>query len=84
MFENENKQVELSDQMWTSREKIIRRNLPESSLARILGETGKDAFVKVNGNNQQLIEEAKNAEFEDNLRKVSHRNFLLFFNFIQC
>lgn len=81
MFENEsNRQVELSDQMWTSREKMMIRNLPESSLVRILGETGRAAASQVNGNEQQqqhqqqkhqlVLEESKHVEFEENLRKV--------------
>lgn len=71
MFENESKkQVELSDQMWANREKMI-RNLPESSLARILGETSKAAIAQMATNgDDQLVGEATNAEFEENLRKV--------------
>lgn len=97
MFENENnRQVELSDQMWTSREKMMIRNLPESSLVRILGETGRAAASQVNGNEHQqqqqqkhqlVLEETKNVEFEENLRKVSsilmviwnHFNFFVLF-----
>lgn len=82
MFENESRQVELSEQMWTNREKMI-RNLPESSLVRLLGETGRNAAAQtataLNGGRRggdDLIEESKNAEFEENLKKVSVFFFL--------
>lgn len=73
MFENESSESDLSEQMWTSREKVI-RNLPDSSLAKLIGETAKSAAASVNNSLNMVditIDEAKNPEFEANFRKVT-------------
>jgi WD40 repeat protein len=72
MVENEETEVVLNEQMWANREKVI-RTLPETGLARILGDTSKAAAAALlNGNLDKSIDETRNFQLESNLKKVKN------------